>query len=398
LTSKKNQGKWEYYYDHHIVPEERRTDYFESLLFNRVNHHTIQVKRQLPYFIKKYETHADNVRKYTLKMNLLSFTSEIITAFVFIILFAFILVIVSIKIVEGTYDVGKFTLISNALFQLFRLINRLTEYIYSEKQHIKVIFTYREIMSYDSENTTNMHDNGYELLINDLSYRYQQSNAYALQNINCSFKIGEKIAIVGENGSGKTTLISLILGLLKQESGEIKNFIGNAVAIMQDFQYYQLTIKENIELGSAGKPISEEKIFEILKKVELYDYVNSLPNCIYTKLGQLEDGIELSKGQYQRLALARMLANEEAKIWILDEPTAYLDPIAEIDMYEYILSLADDKLVFFISHRLGFAKYADRIIVINNGKIEEIGTHDQLMENQYGLYKKMFQLQQQWYM
>lgn len=135
-----------------------------------------------------------------------------------------------------------------------------------------------------------------------------------------------------------------------------------------------------------------------MRKVELYDLIMSKPDGINTRLGQLEnDGIELSKGQWQRLAIARLLANEKAQVWVLDEPTAYLDPISEIEMYNFIMKLAGDRLVFFISHRLGFAKKADTIIVLDNGAIIEAGTHSELMSKLEGKYMQMYNLQCEWY-
>jgi len=398
--NKKIYGKWDYYYDDYIIPERRKSNYFESILSNRVNHYTIQVNRQLPFFMKKYEEHADNERKYTLKLNLLSFFSEIVMAILFLFIFLFILLLVSKKIVKGVYEIGEFTLISSVMFRLFALYRNLTHYIFAEKLHIKTIRIFKEIMEFTENSGTHKKNNSDEkdnVTINHLTYKYKQAQNYALQDINYTFKRGEKIAIVGENGSGKTTLILILLNLLQKTDGELINFLGKPTAIMQDFQFYQFTIKENIELGCKGKCLEEERINDILKKVQLFDFINELPNGMYTKIGQLEDGIELSKGQFQRLALARMLADDEAKIWILDEPTAYLDPIAEIDMYQYILKLSGDKLVFFISHRLGFAKNADKILVLHNGKIEEAGTHEELMKMTNGLYKEMYESQLEWY-
>ena len=171
----------------------------------------------------------------------------------------------------------------------------------------------------------------------------------------------------------------------------------NTTAILQDFNQYQMSIKENIEIGCGGKELPDEKIYEILKKVELFDFVMEKTDGIHTKLGQLEDGIELSKGQWQRLAIARMLADEKANVWILDEPTAYLDPISEIDIYNLILNLSGDKLVFFISHRLGFAKNADIIVVIREGTIVETGKHSELMNIEDGIYARMYKSQSEWY-
>ena len=134
----------------------------------------------------------------------------------------------------------------------------------------------------------------------------------------------------------------------------------------------------------------------MLAQVGLKEIVLAFENGIDTPLGQLENGIELSKGQWQRLAIARLLANPEIKTWILDEPTAYLDPIAEIEIYNMIYELAGDRTVLFISHRLGFAKKADRIVLFDNGRIEEAGTHDGLV-NQNGTYAEMYSNQEEWY-
>ena len=201
---------------------------------------------------------------------------------------------------------------------------------------------------------------------------------------------------MGVNGSGKTTLISVILSLLNQQKGQ---YLGREIpktAILQDFCQYQMTIRQNIEIGCGGRELPEEKIWEILRQVGLYEEVSRMSGGINTMLGQLEEGIELSKGQWQRLVIGRLLANEEARVWILDEPTAYLDPIAEVEMYRQIWKLSGNRLVFFISHRLGFAQNADSIIVIEGGQIAESGSHEQLMKAR-GIYASMFQGQQEWY-
>ena len=113
-------------------------------------------------------------------------------------------------------------------------------------------------------------------------------------------------------------------------------------------------------------------------------------------LGQLGDGIDLSKGQWQRIAIARLLANPAAELWILDEPTAYLDPMTEIEIYRLIQELSGDRAVIFISHRLGFVRNADRIIVFEKGKVALSGKHAELME-QGGIYAEMYESQKQWY-
>lgn len=229
-----------------------------------------------------------------------------------------------------------------------------------------------------------------------MQYAYPQAQDNAIKDIHLSFRKGEKVALVGLNGSGKTTLISLVLSLLSATSGEIVFRNANVSAVLQDFGQYSLSVKENIELGCGGKVIERDKIEQYLKAIDLYDAVSALPSVMDTVLGPLGSGIEFSRGQWQRLAICRLLANENANVWILDEPTAFQDPIAEIELYKHIQELSEDKLVFFISHRLGFARNADRIIVIDNGSVKEEGTHVELMKTD-SLYRKMYEMQKEWY-
>lgn len=397
ILSKKISKSTEKYYNNYIVPAQRRSSYFENIMSNRINHHTIQVGRQFQYFIDKYEDYANEERKYTLKMNLFSFTTQLGTAFLFLVTFFIVLLYIAKGAVEGIYTVGTFTLISSVLFRIYYLLRAFSQYILTDKRHMEVINTYKSILDLPNVSSDKPVSSGDYISVDNLSYQYKQSHKYALKNVSCKFKAGEKIAIVGENGSGKTTFISILLDLLQLSEGEYENVIGKVTAIMQDFQFYQLTIKENIELGRGGEEMALSEIEEILKEVDLYDTVEKLPDGVNTKLGQLDNGIELSKGQLQRLALAKMIADKDAKVWILDEPTAYLDPIAEIDMYQAILQLSGDRLVLFISHRLGFARKADRIIVISEGSIVESGSYDELISIDGGLFSEMYNAQKDWY-
>lgn len=397
IVQKRNGKKWSRYYDALLAPEERMSAYFESVLSNRVNHSTMQINRQLPFFAQRYEEHSDMERKYRLKMNLLSFFTEFAMSGFFFFMMLVILLVTANSIVKGNRSLGSYTLMTSLMAQLFMLFKSLTGYIFSEKEYMKSIQTYYEIMAMPEIDTENPDTLNGVLSVKDVFYQYPQASNNALRGVSCVFEKGEKIALVGVNGSGKTTFVQILLRLLDENSGMCYNQVGKAVAIMQDFQSYQFTIKENVELGRGGEYMDDEEVWNILKQVDMYDYIKKLPDGIYTHIGQLENGVEFSKGQFQRIALARMLANKEARIWILDEPTAFLDPISEIKMYEYILSLAEDRLVFFISHRLGFAKHADRIIVFDNGNICEVGTHDELMHLENGKYMRMYESQLEWY-
>lgn len=167
-------------------------------------------------------------------------------------------------------------------------------------------------------------------------------------------------------------------------------------SLSQDFTMYQTSIRDNILFGEKEN-ITSDKLSDILNLVGIGEFINTLPNKSETFLGQLEDeGIELSKGQEQKIATARIIANSKTPIWIFDEPTAYLDPLAEINMYKFLYKSSNEKTMLFISHRLGFAPMADRIIVFSHGKVVEIGTHEELIRCK-GIYMKMYEAQKSWY-
>lgn len=381
-----------------VSPETRKNMYFKAIYGNRVHHNTIQTNRCFSFFGRKYGEFNRKERTNYVKLNIFSLYTDLFISLLFIITFFITLVYIAKQVANGITTIGYFTMTMSMLFNLYSSIKRFAQFMLNQNWYIRVLSAYYEVMRFpDTETkTSNQPCNNGELKIDNLFYKYPHAENYALKGINEKYTVGEKVAIVGKNGGGKTTYISVILDLLKSHEGEIsrKNIVSSA--ILQDFCQYQMSVKENIEIGCGGKQLPEEKINEILRKIELYDFIKDKPDGIYTKLGQLESGVELSKGQWQRLAIGRLLANEEANIWILDEPTAYLDPIAEIEMYKFIFDMAEDKLVFFVSHRLGFAQNADRIIVVDAGIIVEEGTHDELMKKR-GIYWEMFESQRKWY-
>ena len=389
-----------------LTPNDRRNAYFGNILGGRVNHQNIQTTRAFPYFAEQYEKFNNRTRAAATREAAMMFGSEAATSILFIISFFFTVMIVGRGVASGAFEIGYFTMVVALLTNLFGTVQDFTYFVVNRTWYIRVLEAYYDILALeevqdneDNTASTDVRDSDAGLIeVNGLSYKYPQAERYALDGIDISFRRGEKIAVVGYNGSGKSTFMSVLLGLLSSYSGDVSAESAVVTAVLQDFGQYQMTVKENIEIGCGGISLPDEKIEEILEKVGLYDFIMSKPKGIYTSLGQLdEDGVEMSKGQYQRLAIGRLLANEKANVWILDEPTAFLDPLAEIEMYKFIFSLSGDRLVFFISHRLGFAKNADRIVVIKDGKVAEDGTHNQLLERGDGIYKEMFASQLEWY-
>lgn len=171
---------------------------------------------------------------------------------------------------------------------------------------------------------------------------------------------------------------------------------GMVAVLFQDFSRYETSIRENITLGCEEKG-NEERLNEILEKLNLDEMVKALPAGLDTPIGKLEEGaLELSGGEWQKLALARLMY-ADAPVSILDEPTAALDPVAEGNIYHLFAAANEGSFCIYITHRLGAARIADEILVIENGQVAEQGIHEALMKRKTGIYRTMFEEQKQWY-
>ncbi|MEG4072178.1 ABC transporter ATP-binding protein [Microcoleus sp. Pol14C2] len=239
--------------------------------------------------------------------------------------------------------------------------------------------------------------------IKHLSFCYPGSNKSTVEDINLTINQGEMLVLVGENGAGKTTLGKLLGRLYDPTSGTIDwngkdlrsyplAYVRSRIAVvMQDYARFPSTVRENVGFGDLLSLSDDTAINEAISEAGISAKVNSLAAGLETPLGkQLEDGIDLSGGQWQRIAIARALMRlSTAEVLIFDEPTAALDPKTEHEIYSIFRQIAAGKTTIVISHRLGLAKIADRIAVMENGKIAEIGTHDELIASN-GIYCSMF--------
>lgn len=247
----------------------------------------------------------------------------------------------------------------------------------------------------------------YTLELKNVTFRYPGKETDTFTNFNLKIKAGEKLAIVGLNGAGKTTLVKLLCGFYDPNEGEvllnsinIKEYNRNDYyklfsAVFQQFSVLESTLSENV--AQTYENIDMERVKEVIAKAGLTKKVESLPKQYETYIGRsvFEDGMELSGGETQRLMLARALY-KNAPIIVLDEPTAALDPIAENDIYLKYNEMTKGRTSIYISHRLASTRFCDRILFIENGKIAEEGTHEQLLQNN-GSYAELFHIQSKYY-
>jgi ATP-binding cassette subfamily B protein len=242
-----------------------------------------------------------------------------------------------------------------------------------------------------------------------VSFAYPDSATPALADISLHIRPGESLALVGENGSGKTTLIKLLTRLYPPSSGQI-TYEGLDLAqwsevalherigvIFQDFARYQLKVGENVGAGDVAAFDDRARWLDAATKGLADPFIRDLPSGYDTQLGKwFRDGRELSGGQWQKIALARAFMRTRAKVLVLDEPTAAMDAGAEAEIFAHFRSLTRDRIAILISHRFSTVRMADRIAVLDGGRIVEFGSHDELMALG-GRYAHLFSLQAQGY-
>lgn len=250
-------------------------------------------------------------------------------------------------------------------------------------------------------------DNDYSIEFKDVSFKYPNTDVYALRHINLKFKIGEKLAVVGMNGSGKTTFIKLLCRLYDPTEGVIllngvdirkynyQEYLSVFSVVFQDFRLFAFSLGQNV---AADARFNRSKAEACLKEAgfgkRLSEMPEGLETCLYHDFDK--NGVEISGGEAQKIAIARALY-KNAPFIVLDEPTAALDPVSEYEVYRKFNEISGGKTAIYISHRLASCRFCDNILVFNEGQIVQHGTHEALLAQPSGKYAELWNAQAQYY-
>ena len=397
-----------------MAPERRQLDYMRVIGASDVTAKEVKLFGLADFISRTFSTTANkyyqSIKKLTIKRSVWGAIFNIIGviayygAFVFIVLKA---VVSLVTIGELTFLAGSFNKLRNQLQVMFTRFSNITEsamYLHDYFEFIDMEFIDQsdfQQLSVPAKIVTG-------IKFQNVTFSYPNGHIPVFNGLSFDLRKGEKLALVGENGSGKTTLIKLLLRLYEPTSGcilldgvdirhyekeEYQKLFG---AIFQDFVKYYLTTRINIAVGNIENVGNDKKIEEAAELSLANEVVKDLLNGYDQELGKrFKKGAELSGGQWQKIALARAYMSE-APIIILDEPTSALDARAEYEVFQRFIGLTKGRTSIIISHRFSTVRMADRILVLNNGEVLELGTHEELMENG-NLYSELFELQAEGY-
>jgi ATP-binding cassette subfamily B protein len=404
--------------------ESRRLMYLEYVLANDEHAKEVKLFGLGPLFLGRYKDLAERFHREDSRLAVRRAIVTHVLALIATAAFYGAYVIMALLAAAGKLTLGELTLYVLAFRsgqQSFQGILNGIGTIYEHNLYMSNLFSFLDrapgpeapaLPARTSSNGAN--GSGVELTsapnergirLEGVSFRYPGKEGFVLENVDLFIPRGQSVALVGQNGAGKTTFVKLVTGLYRPSAGrilldgkplddheddELRRRFG---IVFQDFNQYQLLLRENVGVGSVGHLDDTARIGEAIQRGGAEPLVKSLEQGIDSPLGRwFSDGVELSGGQWQSVALSRGFMRESADILVLDEPTAALDAEAEHAVFERFRRLAAGRTTIIISHRFPTVRMADRILLLENGRIAEDGTHDELLRRDE-TYARLYRLQ-----
>ncbi|KWX89489.1 hypothetical protein AMQ83_00290, partial [Paenibacillus riograndensis] len=317
-----------------------------------------------------------------------------------------------IECIKRKFSVGNIVMYITSIDNLMQAIGNIIltfANTYNDNLYMRTLFDFldKEIPASEHERTVSL-NHFKSIKLQHVFFKYPKLDKYVLEDINLEIEAGKSYLIVGLNGSGKTTLIKILSGLYEPSSGEISvdgvdvltydknSYRNNFAVVFQDFIHYPMDVADNIKFGRYADKDNHSKMYRAAQQSGAIEFINKLPDAYETQLqNEWSEGTEISVGQWQKLAITRAFFSD-APITIMDEPTASLDPIAENEFYLGIEEMIKSRTCIMISHRFTTAKLVDKIIVIDNHRISECGSFEELISRE-GKFKELFTLQAEKY-
>lgn len=390
----------------HLAPEQRAADYCEKCLTDREYFKETRLLGAYAYFFKRYFGHLRECvrlnRRFTNHETLYKLGSDVLS----LVGFAAVMTAMVFELKNGRLNPAGFAALLAGLLGVYGsmgyTVQNLSSHAAEQLPRVKFVFHLLDMPERHGE--TKAADGARGVTLDDVHFRYPGAENEAVRGVSLEIQPGETIAIVGENGAGKTTIARLLTGLYLPTQGrvliggedtrsiDLPSATESASAVFQKFARYRMTLDENVKMSDTKK---DAGIGAALDEAGLPLDSACFPNGADTMLSREFDGVDLSGGEWQRVAIARGLYRAHGLI-VLDEPTAAIDPLEETRVYKRFAEMSGQSTAIIITHRMGSARIADRIVVMDKGRIDDIGTHEALMAR-HGLYARMVESQSSWY-
>jgi ATP-binding cassette, subfamily B, bacterial len=392
------------------TPAKRQMDYLRQVAGSREGAKEVKLFGLNKFFTKRFQALADQIYVEDVALSRAKLIVGGLLGVIGTLGYYGAYVYVIWRTLHGAYDIGYFTFLTAAIQQASSNLQQ----VFSTASGIadQALFLTDLIAFFDMKSTVDANPNGLRtpqtiqrgFEFRNVSFAYPGTERTVLKNFSLTLSPGERIALIGENGQGKTTVVKLITRLYDPTEGQIlldgvdlreyslEDLHRNIGVIFQDFMRFEMTARENIAVGRVDRPHQQADIESAAHKSLADTVVDKLAGGYDQMLGRrFEGGVELSGGEWQKIALARAYLRD-AQLLILDEPTAALDARSELEVFQRFAELTEGKMALLISHRFSTVRMADRIVVLEGGRLIEEGNHEQLMARA-GVYAGMFEMQ-----
>ena len=408
MESRVTSKLYQYFYKE--TPEERERQYVGDLMVQPRNTKEVRAYVLADYLLGRHRRLSEDLFKQREKMYRLGSRMSLLTGIVTGTVLALAYVFVAWKGILGTIDPGAVVLVIGAFTSVSGTLGNISSTFVSVDQHTTFLDDYfsfleiKKLLPVPAKPQSIPEGPVEGIEFSHITFTYPGGTEPAVKELNLQIKKGELMALVGENGAGKSTLIKLLLRFYDVQQGEVKvsgidvkemdpQHLRDRIGVLfQDYATYELSVRENVLMGRPNGINDDSKVLKALQDSRSEWLIKKMPNGLDSKVGRLfEGGHDLSGGEWQRLALARIMYRN-ADIWILDEPTSSLDPEAEAAIFAELKENLKGRIGIVISHRFSTVRIADRIAVIDDGKVTELGTHEELVAAGK-VYARLFELQ-----
>lgn len=404
--------KMQYKVHQELVEERRKRDYLKSLFQNKGTVKELRIFKAFNFYINIWNKKDKMLYQEDIKVTKYENKMRVYAIMVAKFFVCAVMVWLISLINTGEITVGSFVSLTSAIALLsssFGIIASNIAQLYQNNKYIEAFYKIIDIIpdekkciSEEKRREEKKIGTFESLKFSNVSFCYPSSQKNNISDISFEIKRGDKVAIIGHNGSGKTTLVNLMMGLYHSYEGQIyvndlelseeeyvNDYQSKLACVFQDFNRYEMTIRENVAIANVSEIDKDDKIRTVLRKMKLEKLSMENLDCMLSSF--YEGGIDLSGGEWQKIALARA-DYRNAGLLMFDEPTSALDPESEIKFYNTVLDLVDNKTFVIVSHRMAVTKYCNKIFVMENGKITESGSHDELIAKR-GIYYDMYRKQ-----